>query len=83
MGIQKDNLVIRSSEIAQYVYDPKLWWQSRTEGTTVTEQMIKGEKFHEDYQQRYESARGLEFGKNIVLAVIVLILLYLFIRWLL
>lgn len=77
------SLVIRSSEIAQYVYDPKLWWQNRTQGIAVTDDLIKGEKFHEDYQYRYEAARGLELGKKIVWVAIILIFLYMVLRGLL
>lgn len=75
-----DSLVIKSSEISQYAYCPYAWWQQRNGVMPETKEMAAGSDFHEDFMVRKDVAMGLNKASYAVLAIIVVALLYYFLR---
>ncbi|GEM_PF-1874299 len=75
-----NSLVIKSSEISQYAYCPYAWWQQRNGIMPKTKEMVKGTDFHEDFMVRKDVAIGLNKASYVVLAIIVIVLMYYFLR---
>ena len=75
-----DSPVIKSSEISQYAYCPYAWWQQRNGVMPETKEMAKGSDFHEDFMVRKDIAKSLNSASYVVLAIIVIVLLYYFLR---
>ena len=83
--MQKDNkfndgLVIKSSELSQYVYCPYAWWQQRNGQKPETKEMAVGTDFHEDFMVKKDVAKFLNKASYAVLAIIVVVLLYYFLK---
>ena len=74
------SLVIKSSEISQYAYCPYAWWQQRNGVMPETKEMAKGTDFHEDFMVRKDTAKFLNSASYVVLAIIVIVLMYYFLR---
>jgi len=68
--------MIRSSEIASYLYCPVSWWIGLTKGVKVTSVMKKGEKHHETVSKNSSKAKFLYI--SIILAIMVILILILF-----
>ena len=75
-----DSLVIKSSELSQYVYCPYAWWQQRNGQKPETKEMAAGTDFHEGFMVRKDIARFLNKASYAVLAIIVIALLYYFFK---
>lgn len=75
-----DSLVIKSSEISQYAYCPYAWWRQRNGVMPETKEMAKGSDFHQNFMVRKDIATGLNKASYVILAIIVIALLYYFLR---
>ena len=70
--------IIRSSEIASYLFCPVSWWIGRTKGVKVTKMMVKGEKHHKLIAETQSKAKFLYVGMVVVAIVIIALVAYRF-----
>ena len=68
--------IIRSSEVANYVYCPLCWWKSIKEGVKVTPKMREGEKFHQQIAARRSKARFLHASIILIMAVFIFLVIF-------
>ncbi len=72
--------IIRSSDIANYLFCPVSWWLGITKGVKVTKLMLKGEKHHKLVSEKHQTAMFLYSLIIIVIFMIIALILYWFLR---
>tara|TARA_B100000315_G_C14110922_1_gene378116 strand:+ start:67 stop:291 length:225 start_codon:yes stop_codon:yes gene_type:complete len=72
--------ILKSSEISSYLFCPISWWLERTKGVKITKAMVKGEKHHKTISKNQPRAKLIYVLMAIVLAIIILMLLFRFLR---
>lgn len=70
--------IIKSSEIASYLFCPVSWWIGRTKGVKITKAMVKGEKHHTVIAKNQSKAKFLYVGMVVVAMVMIALVMYRF-----
>ncbi|MCK4521092.1 MAG: hypothetical protein KAU20_00840 [Nanoarchaeota archaeon] len=70
--------IIKSSEIASYLFCPVSWWIGITKGVKITKKMIIGEKHHKTISENQTKANFLYIFIIIAVIIIISLLLYRF-----
>jgi CRISPR/Cas system-associated exonuclease Cas4 (RecB family) len=70
--------IIKSSEIASYLFCPVSWWLGITKGVKITKAMKKGEKHHVFIAENQSKARYIFICIIITIIVILALLIYRF-----
>ena len=58
--------IIKSIEIASYLFCPVSWWIGKTKGVKITKSMGKGEEYHKLISKNQPKARFLHVCITIV-----------------
>lgn len=72
--------IIKSSEIASYLFCPVSWWIGCTKGVKVTKSMKVGEKHHQIISENQPKARFLHICLTVVAIIVVALIIYRFLR---
>ncbi len=70
--------IIKSSEIAGYLFCPVSWWIGKTKGAKVTKAMGEGEKHHILISENQSKAKLLYVCMIIISVVIIAFIIYRF-----
>jgi len=72
--------IIKSSEIASYLFCPVSWWLGITKGVKITKKMDEGEKHHNLISKSQGKAKFLYILMMIVIVIIIALVMYRFLR---
>jgi len=70
--------IIKSSEIASYLFCPVSWWIGKTKGVKITKTMTEGEKHHILISENQSKANFLYVCMMITIVIIIALLIYRF-----
>jgi CRISPR/Cas system-associated exonuclease Cas4 (RecB family) len=70
--------IIKSSDIANYLFCPVSWWIGITKGVKITKTMNKGEKHHVIIAENQPRARFLYICMTITVVIIIALIIYRF-----
>lgn len=70
--------IIKSSEIASYVFCPASWWIGRTKGVKFTKSMQAGERHHQAISENQPKARVLHICLTVTVIIVVALIIYRF-----
>jgi len=73
--------IIKSSEIASYLFCPVSWWIGITKGVKITKAMKRGEKFHKTVAENQPIAKIIYACMIILLIIAISLILFKAIRW--
>ena len=73
--------VIKSSEIASYLFCPVSWYLGRTKGVKITKAMDQGEKFHKTVAENQPTAKIIYTCMIIISILLISLILFKAIQW--
>lgn len=72
--------IIKSSEIASYLFCPVCWWIERIKGVKITKAISKGEKYHNFISENQLEARYLYLSIRIIIIIIIILVIFRFLE---
>ena len=70
--------IVKSSEIASYIFCPVCWWNKRTKGLKITESIKKGVEHHAFISKNQSKAKFFHVFRIIVLFILVVLIIWRF-----
>jgi len=70
--------IIKSSEVASYIFCPVCWWTERINGVKITKAISKGENYHNFISENQLKARFLYAGMMVLIIVIINLVIFRF-----
>lgn len=68
--------IIKSSEIASYLFCPVSWWIGKTKGVKITKSIGEGEEYHKLVSENQSKARFLHICSIIIILIIIALIMW-------
>jgi len=68
--------IIKSSEIASYLFCPVGWWIGKTKGVKITKSMSEGEEYHKLISENQSKARFLHICITMIILIIISLVMW-------